>query len=131
MNTTQKLCGLLLVASGLLLGCSAEPPDATPLASFSVISTANVRNLKVAIAIDFNQRVTGKACSRRGFGRAEKIAFHELFPTAVENAIKSGREHGMDGDLLVNAQFFRIYDAKAAETLECVMVEGNLVKMAE
>jgi len=105
----------------LMTGCAQR------LGEFTMSSTQNVKNLETT-EVTADNHVKGESCIHSvlliPFGN-----FQNRIQEAEDNAIMNGRKKGLDGDLLLNT---RIYSKSWTFVLygqNCVIVEGDLVKV--
>jgi len=106
----------------LFSGCTQN------LGQFTVASTNNVRNLNYSIQDKTMTNTEGEACARNIIG----IPINQqdaLLQRAMDNAIKNGRNKGIDGDVLVNVRIS--YDTTSTIIYNdvCYKVSGDLIKL--
>lgn len=123
----------------ILAGCVQLPPDTNErLGQFTAASSFNVRNLEYESGTNTVSYTKGKACYQVNLITLAYISGPKdnLMQRAMDEAIRSGQEAGINGDLLVNARIERITEYKTQgeffktkERYECLIVEGDLVKL--
>lgn len=100
------------------------------LGQFTAASTNNVRGLDYSIENSTSAKTEGETC----------IHTVILFPfgdhgdriqRAMDNAIKNGRDAGIDGDLLVNVRIdMNRWYIPLIYGQDCMVVQGDLVHLA-
>jgi len=117
----KSVIALGLGALFLMTGCAQR------LGEFTVTSTQNVANLKTTPATP-NNHVRGESCIHYvlflPFGN-----FQNRIQEATDNAIMNGRKAGIDGDLLLNTRIYVRNWSALVYGQNCVIVEGDLVKV--
>lgn len=125
----------------ILSGCTQMPLDTNErLGQFTAASSFNVRNLEYAKENKTSTYVKGKSCYRANLYTLAYISGPQdnRLQRAMDNAIRNGQSQGIDGDLLVNVRIERkteytdsgnFFETK--KRFECVVVEGDLVKVAK
>ncbi len=138
MNITKNA---LLISLLSLTGCVQLPPDTDErLGQFTAASSFNVRNLIYKKSDNTSSYTKGKSCYQVNLQTLAYISGPKdnLLQRAMDDAIRNGQSQGIDGDLLVNARIERKTEYKASESIfipkeryECVVVEGDLVKLVK
>ncbi|MEP1449064.1 MAG: hypothetical protein ABJK37_23375 [Paraglaciecola sp.] len=123
----------------ILTGCVQFPPDTNErLGQFTAASSFNVRNLEYEKGTNTVSYTKGKACYQVNLHTLVYISGPKdnLMQRAMDEAIRNGQKTGIDGDLLVNTRIERITEYKEKgdffkikERYECLVVEGDLVKI--
>ena len=123
----------------IIAGCVQFPPDTNErLGQFTAASSFNVRNLEYEKSANTVSYTTGKACYQVNLITLAYISGpkDDLLQRAMDDAIRNGQKTGIDGDLLVNTRIERNTEYKekgeffkTKERYECVVVEGDLVKI--
>ncbi|MGR5239150.1 hypothetical protein [Vibrio alfacsensis] len=138
----MKIGKLALVSLGLtaLSGCAQMPPDTDErLGQFTAASSFNVRNLEYQKSNKTSSFAKGKSCYEVNLVTLAYISGPKdnLLQRAMDDAIRNGQAQGIDGDLLVNARIERKTEYEESgeifvvkKRFECVVVEGDLVKIA-
>ncbi len=100
----------------------------TRLGHFTALSTNNVRNLRYGVANHTKARVEGTTCIHTVFfipiGHTD-----DRLQRAADDAIRTGQDDGIDGDLLVNVRMNHYSWSLILYGQDCVEVEGDLVKL--
>lgn len=116
---------LSIIALVLLLSaCSVR------LGQFTAASTMNVRNLDYSIENTTATKTEGETCIHTVF--IFPIGNHgDRIQRAMDNAIQSGRDSGIDGDLLVNARIdMKSWYIPLIYGQNCMKVQGDLIHLA-
>lgn len=115
----------LLALGALALGFAC---CSTRLGHFTAASTHNVRNLRYSISNTTKVRVEGDTCIHEIFfipvGHSD-----DRLQRAMDDAIRTGQDDGIDGDLLVNVRMNHLTWSLILYGQDCVEVEGDLVKI--
>lgn len=141
----MKMIIFAIVCIFALSGCAVPlPPDTNErLGQFTAASSFNVRNLNYEKVTGTATHIKGKSCYEVDL---RTLAYVEgpkddLVQRAMDGAIRSGQDSGLDGDLLVNVRIERgteYFDKKVPFLFghinqktrnECVYVDGDLVKI--
>jgi len=107
-----------------IVGCSTNHR----LGQFTAASTNNVRNLNYDIESSTKVRTVGKTCIKSVLG----IAWGEVedrLQLAMDDAIITGQNSGLDGDLLVNVRISEKYSNYVVYGSSCLTVAGDLVQI--
>jgi len=130
---------MTLSSISILSGCVQFPPDTNErLGQFTAASSFNVRNLEYEKGTNTVSYTTGKACYKVNRVSLAYISGPKdnLMQRAMDEAIRNGQKAGIDGDLLVNTRIERNTEYKEEgdffkikERYECLVVEGDLVKI--
>ncbi len=98
------------------------------LGQFTAASTNNVRNLNYSRKSGTKARVFGQSCYKKIFGFRIGDT-DDRIQKAMDSAIADGEEAGLDGDLLVNVRIAEENQDFIVYLRNCVIVEGDLVKI--
>lgn len=121
----KKLLKIAFVFSCVtIVGCSTNHR----LGQFTAASTNNVRNLNYDIESATKVRTEGKTCIKSVLGFAWGDVEDRL-QLAMDDAIISGQNSGLDGDLLVNVRISEKYSNYVVYGSSCLTVTGDLVKI--
>ncbi|EGQ7810957.1 hypothetical protein I6Y99_005027 [Vibrio parahaemolyticus] len=133
-NVSLAILGLITLG-----GCAQMPPDTDErLGQFTAASSFNVRNLEYQKSNNTSSYTKGKSCYEVNLYTLAYISGPKdnLLQRAMDDAIRNGQAQGIDGDLLVNARIERKTEYQESgqifvlkKRLECVVVEGDLVKI--
>lgn len=124
MRRQLMLWGILVSCVVVWSGCS------TRLGQFTAASSQNVRNLDYSSDNNTKRHVKGSTCLRFVF----PIPFlfghsDDRLQRAMDEAIRSGQNLGVDGDLLVNVRIDQGMVNLFVYYQDCVQIEGDLVKI--
>jgi hypothetical protein len=130
---------IIIPLISVLAGCVQFPPDTNVrLGQFTAASTFNVRHLEYEKEKNTVTYSKGKVCYQVNLINLAYISGPQdnLLQRAMDDAIRNGQKAGIDGDLLINARIERKTEYKekgeyfkTKERYECVVVEGDLVKI--
>jgi hypothetical protein len=122
MKTIKLLAVILAVLS--VTACS------TRMGQFTAASTMNVRNLDYSSSNNTLSRTEGNSCIHSvlliPIGSAD-----DRIQRAMDDAIKNGRDKGIDGDLLVSVRIDHTTWNAVIYGQDCVTVEGDLVSISK
>ena len=123
----KTLLKIGLSASCLIaVGCSSNHR----LGQFTAASTNNVRNLNYDIANNTKVSTEGETCIKSVLGISWGDQEDRL-QIAMDNAIKTGQNNGIDGDLLVNVRINNKFSYYVVYGSNCLKVSGDLVKIKQ
>ena len=122
-----------------LTGCAQFPADTNErLGQFTAASSFNVRHLDYEKDTNTVSYTKGKACYRVNPHTLAYISGPKdnLMQRAMDDAIRTGQQQGIDGDLLVNTRIERITEYEEGsfflapkKRFECLVVQGDLVRL--
>ncbi len=116
---------MLVVAFGALAaGCTTNSLSG----QFTAVSSFNVRNLKYDIATDTTTQTRGESCWSYVLGININKTDIRL-QRAIDIAIRKGQAQGIDGDLLTNVRVYNEVSSYLVYSSDCIIVEGDLVKI--
>ncbi len=119
-----KLISVLSIV-GVLGGCSSSPEYR--LGHFTAASSFNVSNLEYDSSS--SSSVIGEDCHK-----INESPNDSRLQRAMDNAIRSGQEKGIAGDLLVNVRIDQVVKRKPGFLMlptkhNCIVVKGDLVTL--
>jgi hypothetical protein len=115
---------LLAISCFAIVGCTTT----NRLGQFTAASSNNVRNLQYDLSGKTKVRTKGETCVKSVFGFTWGRTADRL-QIAMDEAIKTGQDKGIDGDLLVNVRIENEAFSLGFYSSNCVTVAGDLVKI--